>query len=143
MASEYGKRPLWQWVVIYLIIGGIIYGLIYYFVFAKKGGYSYNTPQSSPVVNEQSPSSSAPTSGNMVEISSYSFVPATITVKVGDKVTWTNNDSVGHSATANDKSFDTGVLAKGQSGSATFSKAGTYTYYCSIHPNMHGTVIVQ
>lgn len=36
----YGKRPLWQWVVIYLIIGGIVYGLVYYFVFARKGGYS-------------------------------------------------------------------------------------------------------
>lgn len=35
----YGKRPLWQWIVIYLIIGGVIYGLIYYFAIAKRGGY--------------------------------------------------------------------------------------------------------
>lgn len=38
----YGKRPLWQWIVIYIIIGAIVYGLIYFFVFAKKGGYNYN-----------------------------------------------------------------------------------------------------
>jgi flagellar basal body-associated protein FliL len=38
----YGKRPLWQWIVIYLVIGAIVYGLIYYFVFAKKGGYNYS-----------------------------------------------------------------------------------------------------
>ncbi len=43
--NNYGKRPLWQWVVIYLVIGGILYGLIYYFVLAKRGGYSgYNQP---------------------------------------------------------------------------------------------------
>lgn len=40
----YGKKPLWQWVLIYLVIGGIIYAAIYYFYFAKKGGYNYNQP---------------------------------------------------------------------------------------------------
>lgn len=40
--NSYGKRPLWQWVIIYLIIGGVIYGVVYYFVFAKKGGYNSN-----------------------------------------------------------------------------------------------------
>ncbi len=49
--SYYSKRPLWQWVVIYLIIGAIVYGLIYYFVFAKKGGYSYNPSSSSTQQN--------------------------------------------------------------------------------------------
>lgn len=39
--AGYGKKPMWQWVVIYLIIGAIVYGAIYYFVFAKKGGYDY------------------------------------------------------------------------------------------------------
>jgi hypothetical protein len=46
MASEakgygYGKRPLWQWILLYVLIGGVVYFLVYYFVFAKKGGYSY------------------------------------------------------------------------------------------------------
>jgi len=43
--SGYGKRPLWQWLVIYLVIGGIVYAAIYYFVFAKNGGYNYSTGQ--------------------------------------------------------------------------------------------------
>ncbi|MBI2310104.1 hypothetical protein HYU89_04380 [Candidatus Collierbacteria bacterium] len=41
-SDGYGKRPLWQWVLLYIVIGGVIYGLIYYFVFAKKGGYNYS-----------------------------------------------------------------------------------------------------
>lgn len=41
--SGYGKRPLWQWIVIYLVIGGIVYAAIYYFVFTKKGGYGYGS----------------------------------------------------------------------------------------------------
>ncbi len=49
--AAYGKRPLWQWVVIYLVIGAVVYGLIYYFVIAKKGGYgagsTYQAPQQS------------------------------------------------------------------------------------------------
>lgn len=43
----YGKKPLWQWILIYLVVGLVVYGLIYYFVYAKKGGYNYNTPPSS------------------------------------------------------------------------------------------------
>ena len=42
----YSKRPWWHWVLLYVVIGGIIYGLIYYFVFAKKGGYNYNNNSS-------------------------------------------------------------------------------------------------
>lgn len=80
---------------------------------------------------------------NAVTIQNMAFSPATLTVKVGNKVTWTNQDSVGHSATADDNSFDTGVISQGQSGSNTFSKAGTYTYHCSVHPSMKGTIIVQ
>lgn len=44
-AKGYGKRPLWQWAIIYVVIGGIVYGLIYYFVIAKQGGYSYSPEQ--------------------------------------------------------------------------------------------------
>jgi hypothetical protein len=46
MAGFYGKRPLWQWLVIYLVVGGVIYFLIYYLVFAPKGGYSSSGQQS-------------------------------------------------------------------------------------------------
>jgi plastocyanin len=108
---------------------------------AAKMNMQGATPSQSQ--DQQSPATSAPTSQNAVEIKNFSFSPASLTVKVGDKVTWTNSDSAGHSATADDNSFDTGVLEQGQSGSATFSKPGTYTYHCSVHPNMTATIIVQ
>lgn len=85
----------------------------------------------------------ATTGQNAVTIKNFAFSPATLTVKVGDKVTWTNNDSAAHSATADGGSFDTGVLQNGQSGSVTFSKPGTYTYHCSVHPMMKATIVVQ
>jgi len=84
----------------------------------------------------------ASASSNSVEIKSFAFNPATITVPAGTTVTWTNQDAAPHTATAVDKSFDTGRLDQGQSGTFTFDKPGTYTYTCTFHPSMKGTVIV-
>jgi LPXTG-motif cell wall-anchored protein len=78
-----------------------------------------------------------------VTIRDYAFSPRTVTVQPGDTVTWTNRDGVRHSATAEDGSFDTGLLGEGQSGEHTFREAGTYDYVCTPHPNMHGTVVVE
>jgi plastocyanin len=78
-----------------------------------------------------------------VPIKGFAFKPATVTVNVGDTVTWTNQDSASHTATASDGSFDTGNLSKGASGSHKFSQAGSFAYICSIHPNMKGTVVVK
>lgn len=75
-----------------------------------------------------------------VSIRNLSFVPATITINPGDTVTWTNDDSVPHTATGS--GFDTGMLSKGQSGSHTFSSAGTFDYICTTHPAMKGQVVV-
>jgi LPXTG-motif cell wall-anchored protein len=77
-----------------------------------------------------------------VTISDFKFAPASITIHVGDTVTWTNDGPSAHTATANNGSFTTGVLQKGHSGSHTFTTAGTFTYICQIHPFMHGTVVV-
>jgi LPXTG-motif cell wall-anchored protein len=63
-------------------------------------------------------------------------------VNAGDTVTWHNNGPTGHSATAKDGSFNTGILPKGQSASHTFTKPGTYAYICTPHPFMHGTIKV-
>ena len=140
----YGKRPLWQWIALYVVIGVVIYGAFYYFVLAKKGGYN---PSTTNYTTNQTPSQTnttqAPTAKNEVTISNFTFSPASLTVKVGDSVTWTNQDSMGHSVTADDSSFDTGVFSNGESKTVTFSKAGTYSYHCSIHPSMHGTIVVQ
>ena len=78
-----------------------------------------------------------------VSISSFAFSPATVTITAGDTVTWTNADPVGHTATATDASWDTGDIAEGASASITFSTPGTYTYLCTPHPTMTGTVVVQ
>lgn len=77
-----------------------------------------------------------------VTIADFSFTPASVTIHVGDTVTWTNHGPSAHTATANNGSFNTGVLQKGQSASHTFTTAGTVTYICSIHPFMHGTIVV-
>jgi plastocyanin len=78
-----------------------------------------------------------------VTIKDFAFGPSSVSVNVGDSVTWANSGPSQHSATANDGSFDTGVLSKGASGSHTFSKAGSFSYHCSVHSFMHGTVQVQ
>lgn len=80
-----------------------------------------------------------------VTISNFAYAPKTIKVKVGTKVTWTNNDSVGHDVAADKPSADapsSELLNKGESYSFTFKKAGTYSYHCTPHPYMRGTVIV-
>ena len=94
---------------------------------------------------EETEASVAAPSGedHAVQIKGFAFAPRTITVKVGDTVTWTNEDSARHTATADDGSFDTGLLAKGQSGSVTFDTPGTYMYFCTPHPNMKGTIVVE
>ena len=75
-------------------------------------------------------------------ISDFTYTPSTVTVTAGDSVTWTNGGPTGHSATADDGSFDTGILRKGTSGSHTFTTAGTYTFHCTPHPFMKGKVVV-
>jgi plastocyanin len=77
-----------------------------------------------------------------VTIVDFQFNPGTITIHAGDTITWTNTGAQPHTATANDHSFDTGVLKRGQSASHTFSTPGTFSYICTIHPFMKGTVTV-
>jgi plastocyanin len=77
-----------------------------------------------------------------VTISGFAFNPASLTIEAGTTVTWTNQDSATHTATADDGSWDTGNLAQGASGSITFDTPGTYTYHCAIHPNMTASITV-
>lgn len=79
---------------------------------------------------------------NTVIIQSNSFNPGTLTVKVGTKVTWTNNDSYTHNVTSDDRTFTGGNIDSGQSISFTFTKAGTYNYHCAIHTFMTAKVVV-
>ena len=77
-----------------------------------------------------------------VEIVEFTYGPDPVTVQAGGKVIWLNEDTAPHTATADDGSFDTGTLERGKLKSETFKQAGTYPYFCEIHPTMHGTVEV-
>jgi plastocyanin len=96
--------------------------------------------------SSSSPSSNNTTgtkNGNEVSIINMAFSPTTLTTNAGTTVKWTNNDGVTHTVTSNTSVFDSGNLSNGKSYSFTFSAAGTYKYYCAIHPSMTGTIIVQ
>ena len=104
------------------------------------GCSSYQTP----------PATAAPTTsaagGNTVAIKNFAFDPSSLTVKSGTVVKWTNQDGAPHtivSDTSSPATFSSDSLSSGASYKFTFTKPGTYTYHCSIHPSKKGTIIVQ
>jgi len=78
-----------------------------------------------------------------VKIDNFSFGPQTVTVPVGATVTWTNRDDIPHTVVSTDGVFKSKVRDTDEKFSYTFTKAGTYPYYCTIHPKMTGQVVVQ
>jgi len=80
---------------------------------------------------------------HVVTIQGFAFEPANLTIAAGDSVTFVNADNAPHTATANNGAFDTGRLANGGEAKLTFSSAGTYDYFCAIHPNMTANIVVQ
>lgn len=100
------------------------------------GSTAYGAPASTTATT------TAATATNAATIRGFSFQPDILKVKVGAKVTWTNDDTVAHTVTADTSSFASGNLQPGGSFSFTFTRPGTYAYHCSIHPSMHGSVVV-
>jgi len=81
---------------------------------------------------------------NQIKIDNFSFGPMTLTVPVGSTVTWINEDDVPHTVvSAEGKEFKSPPLDTDQKFNYTFAKAGTYSYYCSVHPKMTGKVVVK
>jgi plastocyanin len=78
-----------------------------------------------------------------VKIDNFVFGPQTITVPVGTTVTWTNSDDIPHTAVSTDGVFKSKVMDTDEKFSYTFAKAGTYPYYCSVHPKMIGLIVVK
>jgi plastocyanin/mono/diheme cytochrome c family protein len=74
---------------------------------------------------------------------SWGYAPPSITIHVGDSITWTNAGSLQHTVTADDGSFDSGLFNGGASWTMTFNTAGTFSYHCAPHPWMKGSVVVQ
>lgn len=116
---------------------------------------STNTPAAGVAASPTASAAQAPATSNTVIIQNFAFAPASLTVKAGTKVTWTNNDSTVHDVTSTDgpavdaattSTFSSGTLNQGDSFSFTFSKPGTYYYECTIHAamaTMHAKVVVK
>jgi LPXTG-motif cell wall-anchored protein len=100
-------------------------------------------PPQEPARKRKDSTSARAAANGSVTIADFAFTPAQITIDEGDTVTWTNKGPTAHSATAPDGSFDTGIFPAGQSRSHTFNDAGTFSYICTPHPNMHGTIVVR
>jgi len=78
-----------------------------------------------------------------VKIDNFTFAPQQVTVKAGDTVTWTNRDDIPHTVTSKTMAFRSKALDTNDKFSFTFSTPGTYAYFCSLHPHMTGTVVVE
>jgi plastocyanin len=95
---------------------------------------------------QQAPQTSAATGQSAtaeVKIDNFSFGPATLTVAVGTTVTWVNHDDIPHNVVSTDGLFKSKVMDTDEKFSFTFTKAGTFPYFCGIHPKMTGKVVVQ
>ncbi len=103
------------------------------------------TPTPTTTTTKKTPAkaagAAAPASSS-VSMKGSVFTPKSVTIRPGGKVTWINDDSVVHTVTADDGSFDSDVIATGGRHEHTYAKAGTYGYKCSYHPGMEGTVVV-
>lgn len=79
----------------------------------------------------------------MVEIRNFAYSPQTVEIRAGGSVRFINRDRAGHTATADDGYFDTGMLGQNEEAVITFDEAGEFPYYCIPHPHMRGTIVVK
>jgi len=101
-----------------------------------------SNPTRADVPASASPSASAVKPGT-VAIKDFAYAPPTITVSAGATVTFKNVDSIAHTVSADDKSFDSGNMDQNGTWSHVFATAGTYKYTCAYHAFMHGTIVVK
>ena len=78
-----------------------------------------------------------------VKIDNFTFTPQRLTVKAGTTVTWVNEDDIPHTVAATEKAFKSKALDTEDKYAFTFTTAGTYAYFCSLHPHMTGTIVVE
>lgn len=141
-----GLKPLFAAALVALSLGLVACG--------DSGSGSTSEAETTPPASQESTAEETESTGSepapsgeaakseKVEIVEFAYQPDPVVVQVGGKVIWQNQDTAPHTATADDGSFDTGTIEKGKIGSETFKEAGTFTYFCAIHPTMHGTVEV-
>ena len=78
-----------------------------------------------------------------IAIDNFTFNPQTVTVKAGTTITWTNKDDIPHAIAAVGKQFKSKVMDTDNTYSFTFTTPGSYAYFCSLHPHMTGTIVVE
>ncbi len=94
--------------------------------------------------DEDKISESARESNLNIKIKNFAFSPKELRIKAGDEVLWTNQDSASHTVTSESGSeLDSGTLSLNEEYSHNFSTAGSYDYYCALHPSMKGKIIVE
>jgi plastocyanin len=98
-------------------------------------GLSAGPPQSAAV--------SEPPAGPRIEIKEHKYSPATLTVQVGTTVTWVNHDDDVHTVTSSAQAFTSRGIDTDETFTYTFTKPGTYAYFCSLHPLMTATIVVK
>jgi len=154
--------------IVSVLLAVLVVGGIYFFLQNSSNNQTSNQAtgtinnsnqiavgEPNPTADETSSDASTPKSYD-IEISGYSFLPSTLTINVGDDVTWTNMDSAPHTVTSDSGSeLNSGTLSGESSGgyyssptsggtySHTFSSAGTYAYHCNLHASMKGTIVVE
>ena len=122
-----------------LLVAQLIVGTVFLGVALRAAGGQ------AAVSNSPTPSAAMDTkpSGSAVTIDNFSFSPATLTVPAGTTVTWTNHDDIPHNIAERDQKFKSKALDTDDSFSYTFAAAGTYEYFCGLHPKMTGKIIVE
>jgi plastocyanin len=128
-------------IVILVLVVAAGSGIYYYSKIYPAPAQNAMPTQNQILQNETTTPSQKLVGSNFIEIQNFAFNPATVTIKVGDRLIWTNNDSAQHQIKSD--TFNSDPLSKGQTFSFTFKTAGTYDYSCAIHPSMKGQIIVQ
>jgi plastocyanin len=121
----------------------LVLSLVAVFAVMGAGMAQSASPTPSPaVVSSAAPSpSAAPVT--VVHIKNFKYVPETVTVRPAGVVKFVEDDDTPHTVTASDRTYDSGNLDKGQSWTHTFTKEGTYKYFCAYHTYMTGAVVVK
>jgi plastocyanin len=115
--------------------------------FSVACGSSYSsspvTPSPAPAPSPGGPSASVTIPTGAESLGNRAYAPDDLSVAAGATVTWTNSDSVAHTSTSDVAGWNSGTVAPGGRFSFTFQTPGTYSYHCTIHPGMVGTVVVR
>jgi plastocyanin len=106
-------------------------------------GGSSNSGETTQVASEMTSTPSGGAGGDAVTIKDFAYAPPTLMVSRGSTIRFTNDDSTEHTATAAGGGFDTGSIGQGQTKSVKLDTSGTFSYVCTFHPFMHGTVTVR